>query len=84
MEPDAHYLPTIDALGPLATQADAIAIDIPIRLLSAEAREADVLARAFAGGRQSSVFLTPVREAMEAQTHALATRAAFAKTGGRH
>lgn len=81
MEPDAHHLSTIDGLGPLATQADAIAIDIPIGLPSEGAREADVLARAFVGARRSSVFLTPVREAIEAQTHALATRAAFARTG---
>ncbi len=65
----------------MATRADAIAIDIPIGLPSEGAREADVLARAFVGGRRSSMFLTPVREAIEAQTHALATRAAFARTG---
>ncbi|MDQ3641859.1 MAG: DUF429 domain-containing protein [Actinomycetota bacterium] len=81
LEPDAHHLPTIDALGPLATQAAAITIDIPIGLPSEGAREADLLARGFVGARRSSVFVTPVREAIEARTHALATRAAFDRTG---
>ncbi len=80
-DPSAHHLPTIDALQPLATDADVIAIDIPIGIPTAGAREADVLARAFAGARRGSVFLTPVREAIEAQTHTLATQAAFARTG---
>ncbi len=74
-------MPTIDALQPLATDADVIAIDIPIGIPTAGVRAADVLARAFVGARRSSVFLTPVREAIKAQTHALATRAAFARTG---
>lgn len=78
---DAHHLPTIEALQPLATDADAIAIDIPIGLPTGGPREADVLAREFLGARRNSVFLTPVREAIEAQTHALATQAAFARTG---
>ena len=79
--PDAHYMPTIDVLSVLATDADAIAIDIPIGLPTGGAREADVLAREFLGARRNSVFLTPVREAIEAQTHALASRAAIARTG---
>lgn len=80
MEPDARHLPTINALAPLAG-ADAIAIDIPIALPSEGVREADVCARRFVGARRSSVFFTPVREAIEAQTHASATQAAFASTG---
>ena len=58
-DPSAHHLPTIDALQPLATDADAIAIDIPIGIFTGGAREADVLARAFVGARRNSVFLTP-------------------------
>ena len=80
-EPNAHHVTTIEALQPLANDADVVAIDIPIGIPMGGAREADVLARAFVGARRSSVFLTPVREVIEAQTHALATRAASARTG---
>ena len=79
-DPGAHHLPTIDALADLVATADAIAIDIPIGLPTGGARQADVLARQFIGARRSSVFLTPVREAIEAHTHALATRASVART----
>lgn len=79
--PEAHHLPRIEALLPLATEADAVAIDIPIGLPSAAPREADLLVREFLGARRNSLFLTPVREAIEARTHALATRAAYRRTG---
>ena len=80
-DPEAHYLPTIDALAPLASGSDAVAIDIPIGLPTAGPREADVLARKFLGARRNSVFLAPVRDAIEAQTHAVATQAALGRTG---
>ncbi len=79
--PEAHYLPTIDALGPLAAIADAVAIDIPIGLPTDGRREADLLARRFLHARRSSVFLTPVLEVFAAETYALATRTAVARTG---
>jgi predicted RNase H-like nuclease len=79
--PAAHYLPIIDALGPLAAAADCVAIDIPIGLPSTGPRPADLLARQFLGPRRHSVFLAPVREAVEAPTHALATQAAVLLTG---
>jgi predicted RNase H-like nuclease len=78
---EAHYLPTIELLDPLAAAADAVAIDIPIGLPTDCPREADLLAREFLNARRNSVFLTPVREALEADTHALATQAAIARTG---
>ena len=80
-DPEAHHLPTIDALQPLASGADAVAIDIPIGLPTGRPREADLLARDFLRARRNSVFLTPVRDALEAETHALATQAALARTG---
>ncbi|HTZ91072.1 MAG TPA: DUF429 domain-containing protein [Streptosporangiaceae bacterium] len=49
------------AAGPLA----AIGIDIPIGLADAGLRQADVLARKAAGRRWASVFMTPVRAAIE-------------------
>ncbi len=78
---EAHYLPTIELLHPLAALADAVAIDIPIGLPTDGPREADLQARRFLHARRSSVFLTPVREALAAETYALATQAAIARTG---
>lgn len=80
-DPEAHFLPTIGALEPLAPRADAVAIDIPIGLPTAGPREADLLTRKFLGARRNSVFLAPVRNAIEAQTYGSATRAALAHTG---
>jgi len=56
------------ACGPLA----AIAIDIPIGLADSRLRQADLLARKAAGSRYASVFLTPVRTALLAETYAAA------------
>ena len=78
---DAHYLPVIDSLESVARDADAVAIDIPIGLPHRGRREADLQAREFLGSRRNSVFLTPVREAVTAPTHALATQAASDITG---
>jgi hypothetical protein len=62
--PQGHYVPSIDALGSVAGDAAALAVDIPIGLPTEGARHADLLARAFVGPLRNSVFLTPVREAM--------------------
>ena len=79
--PEAHYLSSIAALESVAHDASAVAIDIPIGLPVAGRREADLQARQFLGPRRSSVFFTPVRDAIDAPTHAVATRAAFDRTG---
>jgi predicted RNase H-like nuclease len=50
------------ATGPLAV----VGIDIPIGLADAGLRQADLLARKAAGPRWASVFMTPVRAAVEA------------------
>ncbi|HUB38246.1 MAG TPA: DUF429 domain-containing protein [Streptosporangiaceae bacterium] len=49
------------AAGPLAV----VGIDIPIGLADAGLRQADLLARKAAGPRWASVFITPVRAAVE-------------------
>lgn len=49
-----------------------VAIDMPIGLPDAGTRRADQLARAAIGARRSSVFITPVRAALEAPDHATA------------
>jgi predicted RNase H-like nuclease len=49
-----------------------IGIDTPIGLPDAGRRRADVLARQLVGPRRSSVFMTPVRTALQADSHAAA------------
>jgi predicted RNase H-like nuclease len=57
--------------GPVA----AVGIDIPIGLPDAGRRSADVLAKAAIGPLRSSVFVTPVREALLAPDHPAAVAA---------
>jgi predicted RNase H-like nuclease len=47
-----------------------IAIDIPIGLVDTGERDADRLVRSSLGVRRNSLFMTPVRAALEAPTHA--------------
>jgi predicted RNase H-like nuclease len=65
----AYFAPGIQELAGRAA-ADGpvlvIAIDIPIGLADAGRRRADVLARKALGGRWPSLFITPVRAAVEA------------------
>jgi predicted RNase H-like nuclease len=63
--------------GPLA----AIGIDIPIGLAGAGRREADLLARKAAGPRWPSVFMTPVRAALEQDDYAAAASVSRQLTG---
>ena len=65
----------------LALRARVIAVDIPIDPEGKGARPADAAARAFVGGRGSSVFPTPPREALRARTFADANELARAITG---
>ena len=46
----------VEAVGPALS---AVAVDIPIGLVAAPARQADLAARAFVGPRRSSVFPAP-------------------------
>lgn len=59
----------------------AVGIDIPIGLSDTRTREADLLARRLIGGRRSSVFLTPVRAALEVDDYATASRISRELTG---
>lgn len=58
-----------EADGPIAV----VGIDIPIGLPDRGRRRADVLARQAIGRLRSSVFMTPVREALEASDHRTAS-----------
>jgi predicted RNase H-like nuclease len=74
-------------IGGLVSQAeaagalDAIAIDIPIGLADCGPRQADLLARTAAGRRWASVFVTPVRAALQADTYAEALAVSRTLTG---
>ncbi|HET6502449.1 MAG TPA: DUF429 domain-containing protein [Amycolatopsis sp.] len=66
-------------IGELVAAAEAggpvevVAVDIPIGLPDRGRRQADVLARKEIGRRWPSVFITPVRTALDAGDHASAT-----------
>ena len=66
-----------DDSGPL----QVVAIDIPIGLADAGTRQADLLARKAAGPRRASVFVTPVRAALQADTYAEALTLSRTLTG---
>jgi predicted RNase H-like nuclease len=65
----------------LLVDADVIGVDIPIGIPEAGAREADVAAHRFVGPRASSVFTTPIRPVLEAETYAEARAVATERTG---
>jgi predicted RNase H-like nuclease len=74
-EPEAYVAASISALVGQATRGgtvQVVAIDIPIGLPDAGRRTADVLAKAAIGSLRSSVFMTPVRAALEEPDHATA------------
>lgn len=74
-EVTAHFGATIAELVAAAEVAGAVevvGIDIPIGLPDAGRRQADELARKAAGPRSRSVFMTPVRKALQADGHAAA------------
>jgi len=64
----AELVADVETDGHLAV----IGIDIPIGLPDTGRRQADVLAYKLVGPRRSSVFMTPVRAALEAGSHAAA------------
>lgn len=80
-EISTFFLERIDVLGDTVTDASVIAIDIPIGLLSEGLRKADVEGRKELGRRQSTLYVVPAREALEAATHEAATRISKARSG---
>jgi predicted RNase H-like nuclease len=56
------------------TTADAVAIDIPIGLVAAPTRSADVAARSFVGPRRASVFPAPHPEVVALADHPTVNR----------
>ena len=72
---------TVAALLEAAPPVATIGIDIPIGLLEEGVRAADLAARQVVGPRRSSVFMTPIRAALEAPSHLEANRIARARGG---
>jgi predicted RNase H-like nuclease len=73
----AYFARTVAELVSVADaggEVVVVAIDIPIGLADAGRRRADLQARQAAGVRRSSVFLTPVRAALQAHDHVTAVR----------
>lgn len=74
------WIASIDAYESMAdlavaeAEAEIIAVDIPIGLPVAPPRPADSAARRFIGARSSSVFPTPPRDVLEAETYQDALR----------
>jgi predicted RNase H-like nuclease/predicted enzyme related to lactoylglutathione lyase len=65
----------------LLVDAEFVGVDIPIGIPVEGTRPADVATRRFVGPRSSSVFTTPIRPVLEAQTYAEARRVATELTG---
>jgi predicted RNase H-like nuclease len=72
----SHFSTTVADLAASEPDAAVVTIDIPIGLATTGRRRADADARAVLGpgGRSSSVFLTPVRSAVEAGSREEADR----------
>jgi predicted RNase H-like nuclease len=75
------YGATMGELVAQVPDVEDIAIDIPIGLPNRGPRAADMLARKRVGSRRTSVFMTPVRAALQAPTHAEATAVSVRITG---
>jgi predicted RNase H-like nuclease len=76
-DPSFHFAPEISLLVDVAAMGgslEAVAIDIPIGLPDTSRRRADGLARGAAGPRWASVFITPVRAALDAEAAAWTAR----------
>jgi len=70
-------------LASLVADAVCVGVDMPIGLPDVGEREADKLARTFVGPRWSSVFMTPPRRVLEAETYAAANELARTLPGGK-
>jgi predicted RNase H-like nuclease len=65
----------------LLVDAEVVGVDIPIGIPDEGPRPADLAARRFVGPRASSVFTTPVRAVLEAESYAQARTVATELTG---
>lgn len=79
--PRAVCAASIAEVVALAGAVAVVAVDMPIGLPVAAARSCDLLAKQALGRRSSSIFLTPVRAALEAPDHEAGTARSRAVTG---
>lgn len=77
----AHYAATLTALYDVLAACTTIAVDVPIGLSDTSVRACDLQARTVLGPRWASLFLTPIRPAINAHTHAEASAINRAATG---
>ncbi len=80
----AYAAPTLEALVAAASADGApacVAVDIPIGLADAGPRAADLAAKAALGSRGSSLFMTPVRAALELNDYPTAVALNRERTG---
>ena len=77
----AHVGPGLDAVARRVPDAAAIAVDIPLGLVTDGWREADKAAKRYLGARRSSVFMTPPRVALLQHSHAEASARCRELTG---
>lgn len=79
--PRGVFIATLDELPAAVPGARGFAVDIPIGVPAQQPRLADLEAKKFVAARRNSVFLTPVRAALTAATHAEASAVARRLTG---
>lgn len=84
---DGHFAaacraPSLLDVVRLVSDADAVAVDIPLGLVDRGWRDADTAAKRFLRARSSSVFMTPPRAALALDTHALASAHCREVNGG--
>lgn len=75
-------LPTLIDRARSQADVEVVAVDTPIGLPDTGRRQADVQVRARLGRRAGSVFPTPVRDALAAESYAEARRISIDRTGG--
>jgi predicted RNase H-like nuclease len=87
LDPEGWFVAALTArsISPLVDAVDGeigvVAIDMPIGLPDTGSRRADAAARRMLGGRHSSVFSSPARSVMVAETYEAAAAAHHAATG---
>jgi predicted RNase H-like nuclease len=75
-EPAAMVGTELRALVARLPEARCIGVDMPVGLPERGARECDRLAKAFVGARRNSVFMTPPRAVLAAESYAAANEIA--------
>ena len=83
--PETEVIVSTDLAGLVhrVAEAECVGVDMPIGLPLEGEREADLHARKFVGPRWSSVFITPARRVLEADSYSAANDVARSLPGGK-